>query len=258
VDRTLLLEVVNGADNTALVGATVWTRVHRGQPRDSQGTTDEEGRYAIAVPAGAAASLRVVVVDRGFAPVELRWMGDEPIADSQTVPRERGGRIGGTVGDERGRPIGGARVNLQVGATPPRGGRERYAAPDGEIAAAVTDAQGRWRSEALPASAAPGIRLDLLTTHADHIGLKQSVTADALRAFATSGVMKAGRSLAGTIVSPTGRPVAGATIIIQSMSDRKTIHRIPTDQEGRFHTGPFIDPEWREFTMVVQAEGFAS
>ena len=30
-----------------------------------------------------------------------------------------------------------------------------------------------------------------------------------------------------------------------------------TDRDGRFRTGPFIDPNWGEFTMVVQADGFA-
>ena len=59
------------------------------------------------------------------------------------------------------------------------------------------------------------------------------------------------------MLSPTGRPVAGATVVIQSRSDRKTIRRVQTDREGQFRTGPFIDPSWSEFTIVVQADGFA-
>ena len=109
------------------------------------------------------------------------------------VALERGVPIGGTVRDEQGRPIAGAGCILQVGAAPPGGGRERYPDAESEVAAAVTDDQGRWRSEALPASAGPGVRLELVTTHPDHVGLKQSVTADALRAFAAAGVMETGR-----------------------------------------------------------------
>ena len=183
--------------------------------------------------------------------------GEGPIPDTYTVALERGVPIGGTVRDEQGRPIAGARVHLRIEATPPRGGRERYPDPDCEVAAALTDAQGRWRSEALPASARAGVRLELVITHPDHVGLKQSVTAEALRAFAAVGTMKAGRSLSGTVASPTGRPVAGATVVIQSRSDRKTIQRVQTDREGQFRTGPFIDPSWSEFTVVVQADGFA-
>ena len=170
---------------------------------------------------------------------------------------ERGVPIGGTVRDEQGRPIAGARVLLQVGAAPPGGGRERYPDAESEVAAAITDDQGRWRSEALPASARPDVRLELVTTHSDHVGLKRSVTAADLRAFAVAGVMETGRSLGGTVLSPTGRPVAGATVVIQPRSDRKTLRRIVSDRDGRFRTGPFIDPKWSEFTMVVQADGFA-
>ena len=186
-ERTLNLEVVNDADQSALAGATVWVRSNWGLPHESKGTTDEEGRYPIAIPAGPTSFLQVVVVRAGFVPIEVRWAAEEPIPDTYTVSLERGVPIGGTVRDEQGRPIAGARVHLQVAATPPRGRPERYPDPDCEVAAAITDAHGRWRSEALPASAGPGPRLELVTTHPDHVGLKQSVTAEALRAFAAAG-----------------------------------------------------------------------
>jgi protocatechuate 3,4-dioxygenase beta subunit len=254
-DRTLKLEVVSGDENSALPGASVWTRANWSSLHDSQGTTDEEGRYTVALPAGTTTSLQLIVVHPGFAPIELRWARAEPIPESYTVSLEPGVPIGGTVRDEQGRPIAGARVLLQIGAAPP-GGRERYA--NSEIAAAVTDDRGQWRSETLPASAGPGVRLDLVTTHPDHVVLKQAVTAEALRAFTAAGVMKSGQSLSGTVLSPTGRPVAGAMVIVQSRPDRSALSRIQTDREGRFRTGPIVDPNWREFTIVVRADGFAS
>lgn len=253
-DRSLALEVVDGADNTPVAGATV--RVRGGRPRDSQGTTDEEGRYRIALPGLSHSPVEVVVAHPRFAPIEIDWATQEPVPDSYRVILERGVPIGGTVRDDRGRPVAGARVHLQIGARPPRGGRERY--PDADDAvSAVSDGRGRWRSESLPASAGAGVRLELVTTHPDHVALEQAVTAEALRAFAAVAEMKAGRSLSGTVVSPTGRPVAGATVVIQSRSDRRQVQRVRTDRDGGFRTGPFIDPKWSEFTMVVQAEGFA-
>src|SRR5262249_2441054 len=201
--RILNLEVVSGADNVPLPGALVWIQINWTQPHTSQGQTDNEGHYAIGLPAGVFSWLRIGVVHPGFAPHELLWSGEEPIPDSYTVSLERGVPIGGIVRDEQGRPIAGARVHLHVWARPPRGGHE--ADPDqlNEIAAAVPDDQGRWRPEASPASAAPGVKLDLLTTHPDHIALRQPVTAESLRALAIAGVMKTGRSVGGTVSSPT-------------------------------------------------------
>ena len=256
--RTLNLEVVSGADHLPLPGAVVWVQVNWSQPRISQGKTDDEGRYTIALPGGETSFFQVAVVHPGFAPIEVAWGGAEPIPDAYTVSLERGVVIGGTVREEQGRPIAGARVHLRVGATPPHGGRERYPGPETEIAAAVTDDQGRWRSDALPASAAPGVKLELLTTHPDHIALRQPVTAEALRAFAIAGVMKTGRSVSGTVSSPTGRLVAGATIVVQYTNSLGSFQRVRTDDNGRFRTGRFIDPNWDNFTLTVQADGFAS
>ena len=255
---TLNLEVVSGTDHVPLPGALVWIQINWTRPRTSQGRTDNEGHYAIGLPAGVFSWLRIGVVHAGFAPHELLWSGEEPIPDSYTVSLERGVPIGGSVRDEQERPIVGARVHLHVWATPPRGGPERYPDPMTEIAAAVTDDQGRWRSEALPASAAPGVKLELLTTHPDHIALRQPVTAETLRALASAGVMKTGRSVGGTVSSPTGRPVAGATIVVQNSNNVGSSQRLRTDEHGGFRTGQFIDPSWDEITLTVQADGFAS
>jgi RNA polymerase sigma factor (sigma-70 family) len=253
-DRRLDLEVVDATDRSALAGAAVWTRVSSAGLGDSQGVTDEEGRYTITVPAGAGSSLRVVVVQPGYAPIELRWADQTPIAESYTVGLERGVPIGGTVRDEAGRPVAGARVSLRIGVALPRGAISRYPEPEWGVAGALTDAQGRWRSDALPATVGPRVRLALVTAHSDHASLEQVVTADALRELTTASVMKSDRTLAGTIVSPTGRPVAGATITVESRSSPKTVRRFQSDADGRFQTGAFINPSWSEFTFVVQAD----
>src|SRR5262249_42280590 len=69
--RTLNLEVVGGADHVPLPGALVWTQINWTQPRTSQGRTDDEGHYAIGLPAGVFSWLRIGVVHPGFAPHEL-------------------------------------------------------------------------------------------------------------------------------------------------------------------------------------------
>ena len=117
-DRTLKLEVVNGNDRSPLAGASVWVRVTRGQAHTSQGTTDDEGRFPIALSGGTTYFLHVVVAHPGFVPIELRWGGGE-IPDAYTLAMPRGATIGGVVRDEQGRPIAGARVFARPGGTGP-------------------------------------------------------------------------------------------------------------------------------------------
>ena len=110
----------------------------------------------------------------------------------------------------------------------------------------------------MPAAAAPGVALELLTTHPDHIALSPHVTAATLRSLASVVVMKAGRSVSGTVSSPTGRPVAGATVIVQHRNGVGNFLRLRTDDRGGFRAGRFIDPNWDDLTLTVQADDFAS
>ncbi len=158
-DRTLKLEVVDAADNTPLAGAAVLVRVTRGQAHTSQGTTDDEGRFPIALSADTTYFLHVVAAHPGFVPIELRLGGAE-IPDAYTLALPRGATIGGVVRDEQGRPIAGARVFPSF-AGPGPGRRATYASMGEEVAGVLTDAEGRWRSEGLPATAGPDSRLDV-------------------------------------------------------------------------------------------------
>src|SRR5262249_11831832 len=154
---------------------------------------------------GTISWVRVAVAHPGFAPIEMIWSGED-VPAAYTVALGRGVEIGGSVHDEQGRPIAGAQVSLQIGARPPQG--MRYPEPDGEVAAPVTGAGAGGRSQALPASAPPGVELKLVTTHPDHTVLRQPIAAESLRAFPAAGVMRTGRSVSGTVTSPTRRPVA--------------------------------------------------
>jgi RNA polymerase sigma factor (sigma-70 family) len=257
-ERTLELVVLDGDNQMALPGATVRVRANWGSPRHTQATTDEEGRCQVALPDGALSLVQVVVEHPGFAPIEVDWSPDQPVPASHTVALERGVAIGGGVRDEQGRPIAGAQIRLWTAFVRRPDVREQFPLRDSGFVAAVTDEQGRWRSEALPASAAARERFSLSTIHPDYTSLQQEMTAEALRTSAAVAVLKTGRTLSGTVLSPTGRPIEGATIVVQSRSDRTTVRRVETDREGRFRAGPIIDPKWGEFTMVVRADGFAS
>ena len=145
-ERTIVLEVRDAQDNKPLPGAAVWYQASGGPSRAAAvGRTDAAGP----LHHHARGRLDHAVDGRcggGRArPKELRW-GTEDVPENPVVGLERGVRIGGKVVDEQGKPIAGVRVL-------PR----KYVKTGEEVAAAVTDAQGRWESDALTvAEAAEG------------------------------------------------------------------------------------------------------
>ena len=158
--------------------------------------------------------------------------------------------------DELGRPIEGARVFPKTS----RGARlwpEIYASPNSGLAIATTDDHGRWRSEALPAGEPPLGQLWVLVTHPDHAGGVFRTTARDARISTSFEVMKAGLSISGNILSPFGRPVQEASVVVAAPAWDGTIFRLTTDKEGRFRSGRCIDPAWHSLTVVVQASGLA-
>ncbi len=91
---------------------------------------------------------------------------------------------------------------------------EIYASPNSSLAVATTDAQGHWRANALPEDSGPDATVVVLVTHPDHITSQLRTTAAKARAFSIEQVMKTGVSVSGTVLSPLGRPVPGATVVV--------------------------------------------
>ena len=258
--RTLDLKVVRADDRAPLPGAAVWVRTTSGQDHESRARCDSQGRTPVVFPAETTYILYVVVTHPGFVPIELRWSGTE-VPASYTLALERGVTIGGTVRDEQGRPIAGARVFPCITLRAPRGDPEMYTSR-GDPVAAITDAQGRWRADALPASALPDVKVTLRVTHPDFVMTKvpslPTITAAEARALTSVVVLKHGVSLSGTVLAPDGRPVAGANVVAERSPGEGEYERLATDGEGRFHSGHVLDPTWPDVVLSVQAPGFAS
>ena len=156
-ERTLLIEVRSAADNKPLPGAAVWARVSGGQSHEpTVGHTDGTGHYSIELGEGPIASFTVVAAAEGYVPKELRF-GAENIPANPVMGLERGVQIGGRVVDEQGRPIQAARVMPST-----------FLTAGDEVAAALTDAQGRWQSHALAASAVADKKADPLEFRLSH------------------------------------------------------------------------------------------
>ncbi len=258
--RALKLTVVSKADKSSLPGATVWVRTQGGRVHTWEGTTDGEGRYTVVAPTAATGGFDISIASAGYA---LGGLRSSVGVTNHTLALEPANTIGGTVRDEHGRPIEGARVfatSYPFAIIWP----EMYTSPNSEVAIATTDAQGRWQSNALPTDTRPETRVRVLVTHPDHINAEFGTTVEKARASSSEQVMKTGRSVAGQVLSPFGRPVAGATVVVgvQPWAGLRPWEgmylRLATDRDGQFRTGRCIDPLHPKAVLIVQSSGLAT
>ena len=202
--------------------------------------------------------LQVVVAHPGFAPIELRWAGDEPIPEPIRWPCRAGCRSAASCATSRAGRSRGAGALASRGDAP--AGRASPLSRAGERDRRRVDRRPGPMAIRGPARLGGTRRPARARDHASRPRRRSSRTSRPRPSahFAAVAVMKTGRSVSGTVLSPTGRPVAGATVVVQSHRHRGGASALQTDASGRFRTGPFIDPSWDEFTLTVQADGFAS
>ncbi len=254
-----MLTVVTKGSHTPVPGATVWVRTAGGRVHSWEGMTDDEGRYAVVPPGKAAHSFDITVACAGYV---LSGVRSSVGVTDYTLELEPAETIGGTVRDQQGRPIEGARV---FSTTYPAAylSPEVYHSRNSGLAIATTDAQGRWRSNAVPVDARPDARVRVMVIHSDHIMGEFSATVAKTRAFESEQVMKSGLSISGTVLSPFGRPVPRAAVVVgvQPWAGLRPwegmYFRLSTDRNGQFRTGHCIDPSQKKTVLIVQASGLA-
>lgn len=198
----------------------------------------------------------------GWEQGELSTLQEFPA--EYTFKLERPSRAGGRVVDEQGRPIAGAKVEVQLDNDPrPAGGdgRVRYnpwiALKDN---AAVTDAAGRWAVNNVPDN--PEVKLSVLVSHPDYVG--DTFWRDAAggnpptsqyRDGSAMLTLKSGIVVTGRVVDPDGKPVKDAVVIHGTNPyARRSRTDFLTDADGRFRL-PALAPQ--ETTLTVIAPGWA-
>ncbi len=249
----LLLDVIDQADRSPLPGATVWVRARGVRVRTWEGATDDRGRYEIVPPDETTQSFDVSIALPGYV---LGGFRAAVGATETTVKLDRAEPIGGIVRDEEGRPIAGALVFATAYpfalAWP-----EIAESPNGGLAIATTDAQGRWRADALPVGTGPEKPVRVRVTHPDHIAAECRITAGEARGLAGVQVMRTGLAISGTVLSPFGRPVRGAAVTVAMPPWDGALLRLTTDRDGGFRSGRCLDPQWSLVELAVQAPGLA-
>ena len=131
-----------------------------------------------------------------------------------------------------------------------------------EVAAAVTDAQGRWESDALTAAEAARreVRLcfEFWLTHPDYVAAIPEISIEQARARNSVQTMKRGGSLSGKVAGPDGRPIAGAWVVADQNTGNGISAHTETDDTGQFRFGRCLDPQGSPVVLTVLAPGLAA
>jgi len=245
-ERTMSLLIAQTEDGKPVPGARVLVEYWDGKQRERilDSTADTQGGLNIPVPTRAFVSLVIWVSASGRVPMFAEWKAHEftqPVL-LHTMFLEQGQVAHGTVLDEDGNPIAGAKVSFS-GPGANRAMRE-IRQFHSELSAAYTDADGGWKTSQLT----PGVNIRV--THPDFTPAAPGV--GSLPGFPTNAVLilSNGVALSGRVIAVDGNPIAKATVAKQSgrayLSSR-------TDADGRF-TWRHIEPGW--VFVDVEAEGF--
>ncbi|MFL6262254.1 MAG: carboxypeptidase regulatory-like domain-containing protein [Thermoanaerobaculia bacterium] len=210
-----------------------------------KGTSDATGSFALShlLPG----RFHLAVKRKGFAPLslpEVEVPAKTARVDLGALTLERGAAVEGRVADPAGVPLPEAEVELTRA-------RDQLAAvfSDSEsFGVAKTDAEGRFRFEDLRR----GARFDLGVNHPGHVPAAvravEAPTQEPLRIE-----LKTGRTLAGRVRNPEGKPVPQAEIFLQTGPEAGPRQLGTADEDGRFR---FAGIQPGTVALAVQAPGY--
>ena len=248
--HTMIFRVVESESGRPVANAAV-----RVSDPEQAYRTDGEGSCNIEFQDEEEERLALFVRKEGFVPMRVIWNRSRKavmLPGEYTLNLERGTRIGGTVKDDSGEPIGGATVFLWMWAPRTLNGAEVN--PDVMDCTVVTDAGGKWSFEQAP-SELPDVGYRLM--HRDFVEeLYSRKAADPaqLRDGTAVWEMQRGVRLEGVVTGVEGQPVEGAQIL--PGKDRmcgRSDGLIRTDGSGRFSIPLCPGKE----SLTIKAEGYA-
>ncbi len=256
------IRVLHDEDGKALEGARVEAKFYREGYTYRLGTTDAEGRCKITVPFTDASFMFLSAEKDGFIPLSLGWEYKDlkdGLIPPYTFRLTRGTAIGLYVHDEQGKPIAGVKVVPWYRGKIGGSGKEQFNASD--ATAKITDAQGRWQADIIPAKSSAEDKVMFRLIHLDHIsdnyGFSRTITAEEARSGKAVQVMKTGLPVAGRILDDKGKPVADAAVALGYSNSDTNCDRTKTDADGRFRFTQ-VDPSVNhDLTLAVEAVGFA-
>ena len=229
--------------------------VRFGRKKSSKAITDANGRCWIKFKKANPEYLSLAASRAGFVPMMFAWRVDQgaEIPEKFTFALEEGIVIGGSVVNERDRPIKGVEVKLRVNTEESREKPWPYISD----VSATTDRKGKWTTDIIPKEI-DDYRLYINLAHSDYVddkvwGRRRNYTTEQLKAQTAVMVMKRGIAVGGYVVDKAGESVASAAVMIGE-SRYSNMPNKTTDEKGLF---VFENLSEGIKFLTVQADGFA-
>jgi RNA polymerase sigma factor (sigma-70 family) len=249
-NRVIDIHVVDTETKQPLPGANI--DIYGLQHEGITGRTDKQGRYEIELPDQDPEFLEVITHAQGFVSMMVFWhtrSGTFQMPGEFTFTLDPSTSIGGIVQDEQGQPIAGASVSISLPWSDMGGATEEvYTNVDDNV---VTDSQGRWQSDQVPADLG-GLSISL--KHPEYVTESAQPSPEKLRDMTGVMVMKKGLVVQGVVLGDDARPIEGANVMQGAMWRGPGFLSVNTDAEGRFR---FANLAPGLLTLTFKAEGHA-
>jgi RNA polymerase sigma factor (sigma-70 family) len=218
-----------------------------GRGKTIKRVTDGAGRLAVDIPQAPYKALNLFVAADGHVPMVTSWGFRREMPLEYTMRLEPGITIGGTVVDEAGRAVSGAKIKFDGPGNDMSLAENIQFGPDTPT---ETDAEGRWSCNMVPRSYT---ELGLVVTHSEYCETSATVHPGAPDAARFVVTLTRGASVAGMVQDSQGAPVNGATVREVRLNSEGE-HSRTTDASGAFE---FKHMKAGELVLAVQANGFA-
>jgi hypothetical protein len=238
------------------------------EPSKRSYTTDNEGQTTVLMPAPPRL-FRMWTQKAGYVPLFAQWWPERQ-PDGHLVPLEltfslpNGTEIGGVIVDDAGNPIEGAVVVVALGNQIDEMGRRPVPSmwlaevPGPGKNPCLTDAEGRWRLNNVPAGDEVFVRTKV--THPNYIsdarwgGMQeeQSVRMDAFRDKSAIIAMHRGVVLSGRVTDPEGQSIPNAVVVCgDDPYGQEGSQEVHTDRDGSYRLQP-LNPGKVNVTVVAE------
>ncbi len=260
------IQVVDEATGTAIAGAKI-SAVYffaGGEPEGHERVTDADGRSTIPEPnrRDPDHGMNAFFTADGYVPEVVQWnVGKFPTEFRVGLPPAA--TIGGTVADEEGNPVSGARILFERSAEDSRDSRDsRRIALNHRDAVEESDASGHWASSHIPRD------YHLVSLYVMHDGYAVTLGQAPVGgpdSMNTTLVLKRGFTITGTVRDEAGAPVPGASIREVHNFGYPLRHRAESSADGRFELAG-LGQTWArdgilddapKVHLVIEAPGFA-
>lgn len=177
----------------------------------------------------------------------------DPLPTKFSFKLPKGTVVGGSIVNQEGKPIEGAKVSLSVSGPKVEGQRAEQSIYGLTV---KTDAKGNWSTATIPEKL---VGISLRVEHDDFVSdssIQPVAQSDfpKLRDKTFSRVMQRGITITGVVTDADGKPIEGAVLVLGHSPFGSKIQKPKTDKNGRYRfTG--IKPSQMELTVV--AKGFS-